>query len=281
MKAKSERWFGPNEIAKRLGLSTKALRVYEREGLLHPHRTEAGWRVYGPAHVERLHLILVLRDLGLSLKGIKALIEGRQADLQTVLVVQQESLEAQRKKIDRAIDLLVTARNRLNNGQTLSLDDFINLTRDARMDQRPSPVILKADFETALRDQFPNIANEALAHINQAVADGRMPTKNYAGSKLDTSNGDFTTVFEDMIKEASILMAEGDETSDRAKALARDWNAQSIGLKPAEKSVSEAIQTAFWGTVNDPKSPKSPIFDPEIFRFVATVIKGMKERGEI
>jgi len=41
--------------ARRLGLTVRALRVYERHGLVQPGRTAAGWRVYGPAEIARLH----------------------------------------------------------------------------------------------------------------------------------------------------------------------------------------------------------------------------------
>ncbi len=41
----SEQWLGPGEMARRLGVTPKALRVYEREGLVTAARTEAGWRV--------------------------------------------------------------------------------------------------------------------------------------------------------------------------------------------------------------------------------------------
>jgi hypothetical protein len=49
------RFLSPSETARSLGVSVKALRVYEAEGLVEPHRTEAGWRVYGPDQMTRLH----------------------------------------------------------------------------------------------------------------------------------------------------------------------------------------------------------------------------------
>jgi hypothetical protein len=41
----SEQWLGPGEMARRLGVTPKALRVYERDVLVTAARTEAGWRV--------------------------------------------------------------------------------------------------------------------------------------------------------------------------------------------------------------------------------------------
>src|SRR5215468_6550262 len=90
-------WFGPGETARRLGVTIKALRVYEREGLVIPHRAESGWRLYGPAQIARLHQIVVLRDLGLSLKSIRKLV-GNRSRLRDVLRLQREALAAQQDK---------------------------------------------------------------------------------------------------------------------------------------------------------------------------------------
>ena len=64
----------PTEVARRFGVSIKALRLYERRGLLKPLRSEAGWRTYGPDQIARLHQILALKGLGLSLASIGQLL---------------------------------------------------------------------------------------------------------------------------------------------------------------------------------------------------------------
>lgn len=51
------------------------IRHYEREGLLlPPPRTEAGYRVYGPADAERLHFIRRCRSLDMNLAEVRALL---------------------------------------------------------------------------------------------------------------------------------------------------------------------------------------------------------------
>jgi len=45
----------------RLGVSAKALRLYEQRGLIAPLRTAAGWRVYGPDEMAR-----AARDRGIA-----------------------------------------------------------------------------------------------------------------------------------------------------------------------------------------------------------------------
>lgn len=55
-------------LARRLGTTPHAVRFYERRGLLPaPERTGSGYRDYTDRDVERLRLLLGLRDLGLAL----------------------------------------------------------------------------------------------------------------------------------------------------------------------------------------------------------------------
>lgn len=74
----SSRFIG--EIAKAAGLSVKAVRYYESLGLLlPPGRTEAGYRTYSEADLERLRFIQGAKSLGLSLAEIKEIVEAWQA----------------------------------------------------------------------------------------------------------------------------------------------------------------------------------------------------------
>jgi DNA-binding transcriptional MerR regulator len=66
----------PSDAAKRLGVSTKALRLYEERGLMKPTRTTAGWRAYGPEQMTRATQIVELRALGLALFEIAKVLDG-------------------------------------------------------------------------------------------------------------------------------------------------------------------------------------------------------------
>jgi hypothetical protein len=60
----SQRFLNPSEAARRLGVSAKALRLYEQHGLIKPIRTAAGWRSYGASEMARAAEIATLRALG-------------------------------------------------------------------------------------------------------------------------------------------------------------------------------------------------------------------------
>lgn len=67
------------EIADRSGMSTKALRYYERVGLLEdPDRTPAGYRDYSASVLDRLRFIRAAQAIGLTLGEIKGIIAFRE-----------------------------------------------------------------------------------------------------------------------------------------------------------------------------------------------------------
>lgn len=66
------------EIARRVGLATSAIRFYEDKGLIPPpERTEAGYRDYDPAVVERLAFIRAGQAVGLTLRELGQVLQIR------------------------------------------------------------------------------------------------------------------------------------------------------------------------------------------------------------
>lgn len=84
----------PSDAARRLGVSAKALRLYEERGLLKPLRTAAGWRAYGPAEMARAAEIVGLRALGLSLAEVARVLGGDAPLLGRALAAHEAVLEA-------------------------------------------------------------------------------------------------------------------------------------------------------------------------------------------
>ncbi len=64
------------EVAELLGVTTKAIRYYEKIGLLgEPERTDAGYRLYHAEDLLRLYRVKQMQDLGLSLERIRILLQ--------------------------------------------------------------------------------------------------------------------------------------------------------------------------------------------------------------
>lgn len=66
-------------VAEMYDIHPQTLRLYEREGLLKPSRTEGNTRLYTDEDIERLELILSLaRDLGVNISGIAIILQMRE-----------------------------------------------------------------------------------------------------------------------------------------------------------------------------------------------------------
>ena len=98
--ASKEQSLTASECARQTGLTVKALRVYEREGLLKPKRTVKDWRVDEASDLTRLAEITALRALGLKPLTIAQLLRGKEFDINHVLGLQQSELLKRRMQID-------------------------------------------------------------------------------------------------------------------------------------------------------------------------------------
>ncbi len=67
-----------SSVAEQYGVHPQTLRLYEREGLLKPSRSEGNTRLYTDEDLERLEVILHLtRDLGVNLAGVEIILNMR------------------------------------------------------------------------------------------------------------------------------------------------------------------------------------------------------------
>lgn len=120
-----------SEAAKRLGVSTKALRLYEQRGLITPKRTAAGWRVYGPDEMARGREISALRQLGLSLSQVARVLSGHIHDLSPALAAHQAVLESRIRQIAGTVEKVRSLQANLASGMVQDLGDLTRLMSPA------------------------------------------------------------------------------------------------------------------------------------------------------
>ena len=78
-KRKSKGAYMISSVAEMYEIHPQTLRLYEREGLLKPSRTEGNTRLYTDGDLERLELVLSLaRDLGVNISGIAIILQMRE-----------------------------------------------------------------------------------------------------------------------------------------------------------------------------------------------------------
>jgi DNA-binding transcriptional MerR regulator len=137
--SKSEDWFmhagdkflSPSQAAEQLGVSAKALRLYEQNGLLKPIRTPAGWRTYGPAEMEQAADVAALRALGFSFRQIGRVLRGDSDGMETALAAHQASLEQRIRRFIDAAETIRSARVDLAQGKVPSLRELAHAARPA------------------------------------------------------------------------------------------------------------------------------------------------------
>src|SRR3989337_459575 len=100
----SAQFLNASEAAGRLGVSAKALRLYEQHGLIAPIRPAAGWRAYGPVEMGRAAEIAALRALGFSLAQVARVLKGDPQGLEPALADHQAVLDSQLRKLVGTIE---------------------------------------------------------------------------------------------------------------------------------------------------------------------------------
>lgn len=120
-KRKSKGAYMISAVAEMYGIHPQTLRLYEREGLLKPSRTEGNTRLYTDEDLERLEFILSLaRDLGVNIAGMAIILQMRermeemQRQIQEfVQYIQQEVLTRASAAADPSKGAIVPVRRQI------------------------------------------------------------------------------------------------------------------------------------------------------------------------
>jgi MerR family transcriptional regulator/heat shock protein HspR len=92
VKGKSKAAYMISAVAERYEIHPQTLRLYEREGLLAPSRSEGNTRLYTDEDLDRLEVILKLtREMGVNLAGVEIILNMR------------EKMEAMQKQIENFV----------------------------------------------------------------------------------------------------------------------------------------------------------------------------------
>ena len=250
-----DRHLSPAETARRFGVSIKALRLYEQHGFLKPLRTSNGstgaaWRVYGSDQLARLHQILALKRLGLSLGQIGELLVGEDA-LDQILAFQERVLVEDGERISRALALLRKARAKLASGVSLSIDDLATLTQ-----------------ETVVT------THSTAKELNEIVApylEKRLTPEEGASIKQwNAAHAEIMNAGRDLMEEARVLMEAGDATSEAAMDFARRYRELMTKLK-SNPAMSMSMASRLSLTLEAVRSGPAVMQKMKVFAYIAKV----------
>src|SRR5487761_763018 len=118
-KRKSPGAYMISAVAEMYGIHPQTLRLYEREGLLKPSRTEGNTRLYTEEDLKRLEFILNLaRDLGVNIAGIAIILQMR------------ERMEEMNRQMQSFVDYVRTEMlTRVQPGNNSSVPGLVPLRR--------------------------------------------------------------------------------------------------------------------------------------------------------
>ena len=125
----SAQFLNPSAAARRLGISVKALRLYEQHGLITPSRTAADWRVYGPDEMTRGAEIVALRTLGLSLSQVARVLGDDPQGLEPALAAHQAVLEGRIRQLAGTVEKVRNIRAGVRQGKSPTTGELVRLLR--------------------------------------------------------------------------------------------------------------------------------------------------------
>ena len=123
------------EIAKKAGVSQKAVRLYDEKGLLKPTEySDGNYRLYDKEALQILEKIVALKRIGFSLEEIRDnLTSGDAKDIEEALRMQLALMEEKRYKIEMVIDAI--KRTLAQKEDSLDWDDVARIVQSVTLDQ--------------------------------------------------------------------------------------------------------------------------------------------------
>ena len=187
------------DCASAAGVTVRALRHYEKIGLIAPLRGDNGYRHYRPNDVVQVLAIRLLQEVGLSLTAVKRVLMRHETDLAGLMATQERTLEKERRRLDRAIAYTRRARSLLERDGDLQLSDLLSILESSNMNR--------------LRKAFEGLDPPELTEAQKAD----LASRHFTAEDQDRVSARWATVF----AEAESLVGS-DPSGPQAQAMARE-----------------------------------------------------------
>jgi len=237
------------ELARRTGLTVRALHHYDEIGLLRPSlRTPSGHRLYERGDVARLQQIQSLRMMGFPLEEVRRLLEGPGFSSQRVLRLHLARLREQIARQTRLADRLETLARHLESAETVSADELCQMIEDM----------------TTMEKYFTTEQLEELRVRGEQIGQDRMQ--------------EVSREWAEIIPAVRTAMENGTDPADpRVQALARRWKGLveefTGGKREIERSVAKVYQNE--GPALEARYGNVP--DAAMFEYMAKVFAAMQK----
>ncbi len=195
------------KLAALAGVSPRTLRWYDKMGLLQPARVSGGgYRIYGPAQVDRLQQILFYRELGMELEAIRSLLDAPAFDAASALKMHRTQLLERRAQLDRLLETLDrTLAAREGKGIMSDREKFEGFKREMVAEN-------ERKYGKEIRERY---GHEAVERSNRKVM-----------GMTQTEHDRYAALAEQVLDTLEAAMDAGDPAGElgmKAAALHREW----------------------------------------------------------
>ena len=147
------------QVAKKMGVTVRALQYYDKEGLLSPSaESEGGRRLYTDKDLVKLHQIISLKSLGFSLDDIKGRLISLEtpADVANALTEQAEDIRKKIGRLQASLSAIEQLKTEVLQMQTANFKKYADIIVNLQMENDSYYLIKRFDDDTLdhIRRQF-------------------------------------------------------------------------------------------------------------------------------
>lgn len=240
------------EVARRTGLTSRALRFYEARGLLKPLRTYSGRRLYGRGDLERIQQILALKRTGLSLAQIAKLTSRGSLNLEAIVEAQLQLIDQRKSELEEAKALLLTVKSRIDRGEPVDAATFCSLIRQGDR-------IMEAEDWKKVTDRY--FSKEEQEHWAE-----HPPQPGF-------DQAEYSRKWKELGDRVQAAIPNGPDTP-QARALYEEWQELLAPFKAVATPEMVSGATRLYERMDEwhGDAPQAP-FTPEAFRFIREIGK--------
>ncbi|HEY7347939.1 MAG TPA: MerR family transcriptional regulator [Ktedonobacterales bacterium] len=269
-KTLNQRFYQSGQFAKKAAVSVRALRFYDRLGLLQPSaHTEAGYRLYTDADFFRLQQILALKFLGFALEEIKYCLQVGPTSLKETLALQKAMMQEKRARLESVIQA-ISETEPLLQGNGHDWEAIIHVIQVMHMEQTND--WRKKYFTDEQLKQMEELSKQSYSEeARQKLAEWG---KNWTEADQERANQQWAA----LIAELKRLVASSqDPAGSEAQALAGQWMGMIQQFTRGDTDVLEGVKKMTSANLRG-QTPYPPFFGKEDGAFLDKMLETYQER---
>jgi MerR family transcriptional regulator, thiopeptide resistance regulator len=237
------------ELARRTGMSVRALHHYDEIGLLVPTlRTPSGHRLYQQSDVERLQQIQSLRVMGIPLDEVKRLLDGAEMTPRKVIDLHLARLHEHIALQNRLAEHMETLATHMDRVEATSIDDLCQIIQA----MTTTETYFTAEQLEVLRNRRTSITEEHMKEVR------------------DSWN-------EIIPKVRNAMAANVDATSPEILAIAKRWKTLVEEFTGGDPKIAEAVKTMYRHEGPILQQQLGEVPTQEMFAYMSKAFAAMKK----